>query len=55
MLVGQNVPHEKPYTPTAAEHNFLHQYRQRLAAEARNGMNVKQALQAIRSPNLKWA
>jgi tryptophan halogenase len=55
MLVGQNVPHQKPYTPPAAEHNFLHQHRQRLAAEARNGMDVKQALQAIRSPNLKWA
>ncbi|MCI0537284.1 MAG: tryptophan 7-halogenase [Verrucomicrobiales bacterium] len=55
LLVGQNVPHEKPHHPTASEQNFLRRYWQTLADEARRGMGVKESLQAIRSPDVKWA
>ena len=55
LLVGQNVPHKKPYTPTQDEANFWRQHCLRLAQEARNGMDVKEALAAIRSPDVKLA
>ena len=55
LLVGQNVPHNKPYDPPPAEQNSWRQHCQKLAIEARAGMDVKEALQAIRSPGLKWA
>ncbi len=55
LLVGQNVPHLKPYLPPPAEQNFWRQHCRNLAAEARRGMDVKEALQAIRSPGLQWA
>jgi tryptophan halogenase len=55
LLVGQNVPHNKPYDAPSAERNFWLQHCQKLAIEARAGMDVKDALQAIRSPGLKWA
>jgi len=55
LLMGQNVPHNKPYDAPPAEHNFWRQHCQNLAIEARGGMDVKEALQAIRSPGLKWA
>lgn len=54
MLVGQGVPHAKPYTPTPAELEFWNRRCRGLAEEARQGMGVKEALQAIRSPNIKW-
>lgn len=55
LLAGQNVPHKKPYTPTAQESAFWRQYCVRLAQEAKQGMDVKEALDAIRSPSVKLA
>ncbi len=54
MLVGQQVPHGKPWTPSTAERDFWRQRSQKLAAYAQTGMTVKEALTALRSPNLKW-
>jgi tryptophan halogenase len=55
MLVGQGVPHKKPYFPTPAESAFWRSRSAQLAADARErGMGVKEALTALRNPNLKW-
>ena len=55
LLVGQGVPHHKPHDPPESERAVWRQYCLKLAAEAQRGMGVKEALEAIRSPNLKWA
>ncbi len=55
LLVGQRVPYEKTYEPTAVEQKFWVQYRQGLAAEAQRGMNSEEALRALRSLGLQWA
>jgi tryptophan halogenase len=55
LLIGQAVPHQKPHTVSPAELEFLHRHRQRLAHEAARGMTVAESLQAIRSPDVKWA
>lgn len=54
MMIGQAVPHEKPYQPPPKEAEFWRQRCRQLATEAQNGMDVKEALRAIRQPNLKW-
>ncbi len=54
MLVGQNVPHGKPWNASATEREFWRQRSRKLAAYAQTGMTVKEALIALRSPNLKW-
>lgn len=54
MLVGQRVAHNRPYSPPAAEKQLWRQYCEKLAAEARTGMDVKEALAAIRSPRAAW-
>lgn len=54
MLVGQNVPHGKPWNAPPMEREFWRQRCQKLAAYAQTGMTVKEALMALRSPNLKW-
>ncbi len=55
MLVGQNVPHDKPYDPTQKEREFWGRYCLGLAEEARQGMDVSEVLRAIRRPGLKWS
>jgi tryptophan halogenase len=55
LLAGQNVPHAKLYQPPLAEQIIWRQHCERLAEEARRGMDVKESLQAIRSPDVKWA
>jgi tryptophan halogenase len=55
LLVGQKVPHDKSYNPPPAEQAFWREHCRQLAAEAQRGMGVKEALDAIRSPGLKWA
>jgi tryptophan halogenase len=54
LLVGQNVPHQKPYEPPHGEKEFWRRYSEALAIEAKKGMSVSEALHAIRSPGLKW-
>ncbi len=48
MLVGQRVPH-RPVTVSETERRQLREGRQKLAALARSGMTVPEALRAIRS------
>jgi len=55
MLVGQNVPHQKPYDPPPMEREFMRRRCQQFAAEARNGLTVAEALAAMRSPQIRWA
>lgn len=55
LLVGQKVPHAKPYRAPPGEANFWRHHCQKLAEEARKGLTVKQSLEAIRSPDVKWA
>lgn len=54
MLVGQAVPHGKPYLPTPAEAAFWQKRSDGLATEARTGLGVLDALKAIRQPGLQW-
>jgi tryptophan halogenase len=54
LLVGQCVPHQKPLASPPRE---LEGWRSRCrvwAMEARRGMDVKQCLEAIRGPGMKW-
>src|SRR5436190_6508815 len=53
--VRQEVPHARSYDAPPAETKVWRQHCQNLATEARAGMDVRDALQAIRSPGLKWA
>jgi tryptophan halogenase len=55
LLVGQNVPHNKPYAVPPAERDLWRKHCEGLATEARRGMTVKEALDAIRSPGVKLA
>jgi tryptophan halogenase len=54
LLVGQMVPHERPFVATVEETKA---WRERVAAfgvEAKRGFSVKQTLETIRSPGWKW-
>lgn len=55
LLLGQAVPHDKPHTPSAAEERTWAKYRQAWTREASRGLTVRQCLDAIRSPRMKWA
>jgi tryptophan halogenase len=55
LLVGQNVPYQKHYEAPPSEKDFWRKRCLALAEEAKRGMDVREALQAIRSPNLAWA
>lgn len=54
MLVGQNVPHAKPFTPSSAEAKFWSDRCRTWAQEARRAMDVRQCLDAMRRPGTKW-
>ena len=55
VLVGMNVPYENPFVPPPAEAKFWRLYCLNLAEQARQGMGVREALEAIRAPDAKWA
>jgi tryptophan halogenase len=55
MLVGQQVPHDKPYTPAPKEMEIWRTRCNTWALEARRAMDVMQCLEAIRKPGMKWA
>jgi tryptophan halogenase len=55
LLVGQDVPYQKRYDAPALERAFWTKRCQTLAEEARRGMDVGEALRAIRTPGLAWA
>jgi tryptophan halogenase len=48
MLVGQNVPHDRPYAPTADEARRWRDHSLKWEAEARRGMTVRECLDALR-------
>ena len=52
--LGQSVPHAKPYAPTPAEAKLWRDRCNTWALEARRGLDVKQCLEAIRRPGMKW-
>ncbi len=53
MLIGQNVPHGKPYTPPAAEKKIWDSRLSGWNAEARRAFDVKEALAVIRKTGIK--
>jgi tryptophan halogenase len=56
LLVGQKVPHQKPYKPAPAEEQIWKNKCNGWMADAKRGLDVKQCLQAIRSSAPKtWA
>ena len=54
MLMGQGVPHAKPYEAPAKEREIWNQRCTTWELEARRGLDVKQCLQAIRGPRMRW-
>ncbi len=54
MLVGQNVPHQKPFTPSAKEREIWRGRCRTWGLDAQRGLDVKQCLEAIRKPGVKW-
>ena len=54
LLVGQDVPHAKPYTPSAAELKVWRDRQTRWASEAQRGLDVKQCLSAVRGGLAPW-
>ncbi len=55
LLVGQNIPHAKPFTPPSQEKNIWRNRCNTWATDARRGLDVKQCLEAIRKPGMKWS
>ena len=55
LLVGQNVPHAKPFTPPQKEKEIWRNRSNTWATDARRGLDVKQCLEAIRRPGMKWS
>ena len=54
MLVGQDVPHAKPYSPSSAELRVWRDRQAKWSAEAQRGLDVKQCLAAVRGGALPW-
>ena len=54
LLVGQDVPHERPYAATAAEEKTWRDRCSVWAAEARQGLGVRECLGAIRGKGVSW-
>ena len=48
MLVGQRVPHAKPYKPSQADAERWHAYRRTIDSDARQGLDVADCLGFIR-------
>jgi tryptophan halogenase len=55
LLVGQDVSHGKPFAPPANEAKIWRDRCLTWAHEAQRGLNVKQCLEAIRRPGMKWS
>jgi tryptophan 7-halogenase len=54
MLVGQNVPHAKPYEPGQKEKEIWRNRCNTWALDAKRAYDVKQCLEIIRKPGMKW-
>lgn len=55
MLVGQNVPHAKPYTPSPKERDIWRNRCNVWATEAKRGLDIKQCLDVVRNVGVKWS
>ena len=53
ILVGQQVPHGKPYTPTAAEQAVWKERIDGYGQHARRGLSVEESLAIVRSSGIK--
>ena len=54
LLVGQKVPHGKPFTPPPNEAKIWRDRCMTWSHEAQRALSVKQCLEAIRQPGMKW-
>lgn len=54
MLVGQQVPYRRTYTPAARDWENWHKIKQTIRQKVSQGFNVPDALQVIRSPQWTW-
>jgi tryptophan halogenase len=55
LLVGQQVPHEKPHSPSPSELALWKSRRTGWEQMAQAGLNVRQCLDMIRKPGWRWA
>ena len=55
MMVGNQAPYARRYSPPQSEKRAWEQYRQGLAAKANSGMGVKEALAYVHHPGWSWA
>jgi tryptophan 7-halogenase len=54
LLVGQKIPFERKFEPTAAERETWQKWRQRNKQLALGALNVRQSLDKIEAPGWKW-
>jgi tryptophan halogenase len=54
MLVGNRAPYENRHTPPVAERQTWRRYRDHFAAQAKAGMDVKEALSCVRHSQWTW-
>jgi tryptophan halogenase len=54
MLLGNDAPYRARYHPAAAEREVWNRHRAAFAEEARAGMDVREALAAVRRPEWGW-
>jgi tryptophan halogenase len=54
MFVGQRVPYETLYTPTAAGKASVRAFREAVRRDASHGCGVEEALRMIRDPEWAW-
>jgi len=54
LLVGQKVPHAKPYAAPAAEARSMEGHRRDFLTRAKLGLDVRQTLDWIRRPGWTW-
>jgi tryptophan halogenase len=55
MLVGQKVPYQARYEPSASQWQRWQLHRAECMAQAQQGFTVDEALQRIRRPDWKWS
>lgn len=55
MLIGQQVPHARPYHPAQAEQERWQAKQRSFAAQAKSAMTAGEALRIIRDPRWRWA
>jgi tryptophan halogenase len=54
MLLGQRVPHDAPYVPTAQERTVWERRASQMRGVAAQAMTVREALDVLHSPAWQW-